>query len=694
MSATRRARRLGAAVGVAVAILVVVAPAPASAAPAKAVVIAVLPSPPSATLIAATEPRQEPGDRVLRSLERLGFAIGLVSTAQGDYQREQAVLDLTQGTRQPSALYDVDLPPLLQDTVEWDTVVRRAGRVSVTIEPGLLAGSVPGGAAFVGTEDGDETIRLIAADREGAVQDTSIGDEASLAARVAEARARFQLVVVGLPDDGSGLDTVEELLEAKQPQDLLVVVHLPPTPPERPVGGKSPSRFSNQTAIGIAGGSGLAGELASPTTRQAGLVSLIDIAPTALDHLGVRVPDRMRGQVITVDGEADAGRLESVRRRWYDIRSGRQAGSLRAVVVGAAFAFLVGGAIVGIRRSLAPALRLVGLGLLWWPAAALAAAPFAIKSGPAEAFAIAAIALAASATTDRLMPWPKGPLVPAVVGIGVVTIDLAAGGRLLTTSVLGPSIATGNRFYGVSNEIEPILPVLLLAGIAAVTSRRHRLLYAVGGLFLAAVVGAGRLGADVGGVITISAAFAVAAVAMTPVRPRPRTLVAIAAVPVLALGLLIVADLALGGGGHLANNLTRASGTRELWELVARRYELAFRVLLNPANAVGLGVACLLVVFGYRNRDTLLPGELRPGRAWTATFVGGLAGGVAGALSNDSGPILLTNAVVALAAVGAYLRGRPASAAVDDTRGVHAERSMSEQPPSTTPPRQAVAQPG
>jgi hypothetical protein len=99
--------------------------------------------------------------------------------------------------------------------------------------------------------------------------------------------------------------------------------------------------------------------------------------------------------------------------------------------------------------------------------------------------------------------------------------------------------------------------------------------------------------------------------------------------------------------------------------LVARRYELAYRVLVDPANAVALGVACLVVVFAYRNRRTLLPPELAPpGRAWTAVLAGGLAGGVAGALSNDSGPILLVNAVVALGAVAAYLRGRPAGTAV------------------------------
>ncbi|HEX7168679.1 MAG TPA: hypothetical protein VF230_16985, partial [Acidimicrobiales bacterium] len=291
---------------------------------------------------------------------------------------------------------------------------------------------------------------------------------------------------------------------------------------------------------------------------------------------------------------------------------------------------------------------------------ALAVALATIRSGPTESMAIAVLALVLAAVTDVVLRWPRAPIAAAAAGITLLTVDLASGGSILTRSVLAPSVATGNRFYGISNEIEPVLPVLVLAGIAALglrDVRRLRWLYAASGAVLAVVVGAGRLGADVGGVVTISAAFAVAGFALRPSRPRPRTLLAFAAVPFAALALLIALDLAAGGGGHLSNNLTRATGSRELWELVARRYELAFSVLLDLSNAVSLGVALLVVAFAVRNRAVLLPHV--PSPAWTATLVGGFAGGVAGALSNDSGPVLLTNAVVALAAVAAYLRGWP-----------------------------------
>ncbi|MGZ8649936.1 MAG: hypothetical protein ACXW08_15125, partial [Solirubrobacteraceae bacterium] len=52
--------------------------------------------------------------------------------------------------------------------------------------------------------------------------------------------------------------------------------------------------------------------------------------------------------------------------------------------------------------------------------------------------------------------------------------------------------------------------------------------------------------------------------------------------------------------------------------------------------------------------------------AWGAALAGGLAGSVAGALANDSGPVLLVIGVIVLAAATAYVRGDPRLAAVPD----------------------------
>jgi hypothetical protein len=70
-----------------------------------------------------------------------------------------------------------------------------------------------------------------------------------------------------------------------------------------------------------------------------------------------------------------------------------------------------------------------------------------------------------------------------------------------------------------------------------------------------------------------------------------------------------------------------------------------------------------------------------PGPAWRAALLGGLASGVVGALTNDSGPLLFVVAVVVLGVITAYLAGgagHPAAAAA--APGARARPAQSERP--------------
>ncbi len=92
------------------------------------------------------------------------LSLGLSSATQGSYVRGQALLDISQGTRVSRSTYspsEVPLAgPLLTDRMvngsgrllSWDRILTRAETAPQTIEPGLLAGSIPDGAAFVGPD--------------------------------------------------------------------------------------------------------------------------------------------------------------------------------------------------------------------------------------------------------------------------------------------------------------------------------------------------------------------------------------------------------------------------------------------------------------------------------------------------------------------------------------------------------------
>lgn len=667
--------RPGRAVTIALAAAIALVPAPASAAETRppsagTAVLAVWTGSPEANLVVRRE-ADEPADGLLRSLEAVpGFAVGLLSSSQGRYDQRQALLDISQGSRQPTSLYSPrEAPELRMEAFGTGAVLRgwapvrgRARRVSTTLRPGLLAASIPGGAAFVGVDGRQADPAIAAADASGRVAASSVGPASTVSARVLEVLEDRRFAVVALPEGPEGRQALDALIRERPRETLLLVAHLPPTPVDGAV-SVAPRRFYALPAVGAAG-SGKSGSLTSGTTRHGGLVSTIDVAPTVLDHLGLEMPQSMRGEVMSVGAQRSAAHLEMLRRRWSDVRGARQWASLEMVLVLSLLLLLLLGSVHGLARSLRPCLRAASLAVMWWPTMALSAALFSPRTRTFEALLIAGASLVAGLATDAALRWPRGPMAPAGVGIVAYGVDLATGGEVLVRSVLGPSILSGGRFYGISNELEPLLPILALVGLAAYVSTRSasaRLgaVYAAAGVALGAVVGSGRLGADVGGVVTVAGGFTLATLVVARRRVTVRSVGLIAAISVLALVALVALDLGLGGDAHLSRNLTRSNGVRDVVELVTRRYQLSVRVLSNPSTALSLVAAVLAVCFGARNRKVLYSTIGDP--AWSAVLAGGLASGVLGALTNDSGPVLLVNSVVALGSVTMYAQGaRPA----------------------------------
>src|ERR671938_318098 len=103
-------------------------------------------------------------------------------------------------------------------------------------------------------------------------------------------------------------------------------------------------------------------------------------------------------------------------------------------------------------------------------------------------------------------------------------------------------------------ELRSLCSLGLVFGLGAFLSalpRRHaRWGFAAGCLVAAAIIGSGRLGADVGGVITLGAGAAAAFLASLGRRPSRRALAVAVLVPIAAVLGLIGLDLITGGGAH------------------------------------------------------------------------------------------------------------------------------------------------
>jgi len=597
---------------------------------------------------------------ILDRLEaRPDFALGLVSATQGRYSPTQSVLDMSAGSRTSAAVYDPVSAPTLELVTGgdgsgfvfgWSKVVERAKTALAEITPGMLASAIPGGAAYAGLTRRDHLEAIVAADRGGNVARVSLGDSADLAARVTRLLRRSRLVIAGLPTAAKGDAILDDLLRDRRPGDLLIVMQTPP-----------PARVPQLLPAGVVGVAGGSGALTSPTTRLPGIVAAIDVPVTVLQQLGLPEPDGVKGQAITAEGSRDAAALTRAESR-LRVVSGRRTPTF-GILMATWLSLVLALGVAADRRGVRAGLR-IGALAMFWVLPMLLFTGWLAPTRLAEMAIVTAGAFGLGAITDRLVRWPRAPLVPAAVTLVAYAADLAAGSPLIIRSLLGVNPRSGSRFYGLGNELESTLAVLLLVGLGALLwgrerSRANAAIVAGAGLVLGVFTGAAELGADVGGVITVGAGVAAATLLMLPGRPSPRRLVLAALVPVGAIVALAALELATGGNGHFTRTVLHADSGGALWDVVKRRYMLAFNVLTLGAMPLLVVLSALAVAYGLRYRERIYA-PLRGSPSWFAAFAGGLTAAIAGALFNDSGPLLFVFGVFVLACATAYVRGDPA----------------------------------
>src|SRR3954451_9811569 len=209
--------------------------------------------------------------RVLDRLDsREQLARGLVSATQGSYSQSQALIDLTSGTRVSQATYSPEDPPQLVFSpvglgrgvvFQWGLALERAQSAPADIHPGLLAGSIPGGAGYAGLAKAkDRSEATAAAGPDGVVPAVSLGSAHTLAARTGRLLRDHRLVVVSLPQARRGGRVLDRLLPPRPADELRMVMQPPPT-----------ASLPQLLPLGVAGLRGGAAGLTSETTHRAGI---------------------------------------------------------------------------------------------------------------------------------------------------------------------------------------------------------------------------------------------------------------------------------------------------------------------------------------------------------------------------------------------------------------------------------------
>lgn len=372
---------------------------------------------------------------------------------------------------------------------------------------------------------------------------------------------------------------------ATRPGPITIYVALPP-----PEANDNDHRYP----IAIVG-AGYRGILTSSSTRIRGLVSIADIAPTAL------ALEQGAGPKIRSSPDADApGTLAALEQKLERVRDTRWPAELLMFWLSAAW-----GLVAIFARS-----PLAGRAAFLCAPTAVVVSLLLTAADLTQPWVVSlAIALALAVAVPGLAHALRRPVALAAALAGVLVlylVVLSAWPEVNPLSAFGPHPDSGGRFYGVSNRGETLLllPALLAAGLLGAWS-----VIPLAALALA-TVGLSVTGADGGGLVVFAAGFLVLLPRLRGRAVDARTVV-FAAGGGLALALVLVGiDAALGGSSHVTAAV--GGGPSELWHDFVRRLHLSWAGATNPWYQgvfvlIGLAVIALFPVRKPRSavRDSL-----------------------------------------------------------------------------------------
>ncbi len=320
-----------------------------------------------------------------------------------------------------------------------------------------------------------------------------------------------------------------------------------------------------------------------------------------------------------------------------------------------------------------PAARLLALSLVYLPLLCLAGAALEPTVGAERllvmlgAPALAALTLTAFDGFPGTAASPRGGYRALAFGCGATvlahSVDLIAGSPLIQLSLVGPNPAAGHRFYGIGNELEATLVVLVLAGTGAALSsfaapppdrgpqrwsapQRGAATFLAVGIVFSFVFAYGRYGADVGAAIVLPLGAAVAAALLVD---RRRLALLALLVPLPALALLAAVDLLTGSDAHLTRTVLQADSGGDVLAVLGRRLREAGESFGRPLLLAILPFVLAGAVVAWLRRDRIAAWFSGVPAMW-AGMIGALAATLVGTVANDSGALLLEIGAAYLAA--------------------------------------------
>lgn len=417
------------------------------------------------------------------------------------------------------------------------------------------------------------------------------------------------------------------------------------------------------------------GYLRTASTQRAGIVSLVDVAPTVLEQLGIARPDSMEGRPFEVVRSAKS--LEARQKRLVEINDASLFRENLLFPTTLVLVLIFGGVAAATVAAVAGGWGARARGVISFVTLADIAglpASYVARGFPLEDVGVAgywvllallALGIAGAAiAVGRVTRSRVAPLV-VVLAVDVLVLigDVLAGSELHLSAAFGYSPTGNSRLYGISNYSFGQLAAascLLAALIAWRWPTREGRLAAVGLLVAVLVVlGVPIWGSDVGGIIAFTPTILVFVALIYQLRVSWRLLFAVGALTVLAVTVFGFVDLARPPQqrAHLGRLFERIGreGAQPLISIMERKFLANLRVSTSSfwVAAIPIGIA----LWGFLRRWATRPLGAVHYRIPTlhAGLVAGVVAAVLGSLVNDSGAIVGGVATLVLGASLAHL---------------------------------------
>lgn len=413
------------------------------------------------------------------------------------------------------------------------------------------------------------------------------------------------------------------------------------------------------------------GMLRSPTTRQIGLVSGLDVLPTILSWLGMPIPEELAGHVI---GRAanDRAPVDALFTQVAEIDHIYQNRSsvmyayvmLQIIILVVASLLWLWRKPSGVVERARRGIRLALLSLLFFPVLFLLEPLIGWRvSPPVVLGVIIMVALGGALILEQKRFSVILLTVTGLTSIGIL-LDGFSGAEAMRRSYLGYDPVIGARFYGLGNEYEGILigsAILFAASLYEwINSRRSAQLVSplptihywfIVMLFCLILfyMAAPSFGTDAGGFLAGTVGFWVALFRLQNWRVSKKSLLLAAGGLPVGIALLVAVNLLssypLTHVGKVALQIVDGNWT-EVAHIIQRKVEMNLRLIRVSAWSKVFVISLAVIGLLCCRPERYLRHLANSHPYVTKGFQGVVAGSIAGLLLNDSGIVTAATAII------------------------------------------------